>query len=63
VENRYEEALQRHALLIAATKSIADLRAERGAFDSEEEFHAFWRTQAIGSTKAARQPADENRQA
>jgi hypothetical protein len=39
---------------IAASPIIADLRAEKGAFESEEEFNAFWRAQAISESKLAR---------
>lgn len=39
---------------IAASPIIADLRAEKGPFDSEEEFNAFWRAQAISESKSAR---------
>jgi hypothetical protein len=39
---------------IAASTLIADLRAERGAFESEEEFNAFWRGEEISEKKQAR---------
>lgn len=32
---------------IGAVDSIADLRAERGAFDTADEFYAYWRSQPI----------------
>lgn len=39
---------------IAASSRVADLRAERGDFSSEEEFNAFWRAQAISAAKGDR---------
>src|SRR5215203_1236315 len=39
---------------VGAVKRLEDLRAERGDFDSEEEFSSFWRSQAIDSSKENR---------
>ncbi len=45
---------------IAAAKKVADLRRELGDFSSEDEFLAYWRAQAISSTKeAARKGVEE----
>ena len=39
---------------IAASPLVADLRAERGDFTSEEEFNAYWRAEAISEKKIER---------
>lgn len=39
---------------IAAAPLLADLRAERGDFESEEEFNTYWRSQEISQKKRAR---------
>ena len=39
---------------VAATSNIADLRAEKGDFESEEEFNAYWRETAMDEGKQGR---------
>jgi hypothetical protein len=41
---------------IGAMDSIADLRAERGAFDTIEEFYAYWRAVPIKKTPLSIEP-------
>jgi hypothetical protein len=58
VVEKWRVATKKHASgtrsYIAASKRIADLRAERGGFESEEEFNAYWRSQVISEAKEAR---------
>jgi hypothetical protein len=41
---------------IGAMDSLDDLRAERGAFDTIEEFYEFWRSQPIRRASAPIEP-------
>lgn len=42
---------------VAASSTLADLRAERGEFSSEAEFQDYWRAQPIGPKKSTPLPA------
>lgn len=44
---------------IGAVDAIADLRAERGEFDTAEEFYAFWRLQPVKRTEPPPEPESE----
>ena len=41
---------------IGAMDSLEDLRTERGAFGSVEEFYAFWRSQAVRRAPSEPEP-------
>jgi hypothetical protein len=41
---------------IGAMDSLADLRAERGAFESVDDFHEYWRSQPIKNAAEAVEP-------
>lgn len=44
---------------MGAMDSIADLRAERGAFDTVDDFYAFWRAQPVKKAEPPPEPEQE----